>query len=335
MKKRLLVALLTLCLALGSAFALVGCKDEDGVKQISAQEFTEGIIKSYDNLYASRKSYEEMAELTVHAKSNSQSSMSVDWEYTPEGNTTPEKVTYENKYVQTIDVIYSVKQINGDLFFTVTATTTIDEIEYDIYGNADNTKPLTPDIYKNKKVDVWTFGVDNGTYYVKRNLSIEEGEETLNSPTVSKTYKTYTDKDEYASSIMQMLDFVDADFLTNAYQIFGEDIFENPAILSLYKYTLEGEVYGIEANMTVPSFDFQNKNAGYTSVKSQVKYNNFGPQIIISEMKMVSGLFNMAVQSNIDFKYSSSITAETNALEGYVLDANLDIEDAKYEVGSF
>ncbi len=325
MRKKLIVSFLALSLTLVSALSFVGC-----AKDISAEEFTNGVVTSYRNFYNDRENYEEFKDVSLTYNSESVMSYETDWEYTPDGATESIKETYQNKVESKETSTYTVKNIDGELYLTAVSTKEHSEVYYSTFGVQDNA-PLEPTQSMEKTIDEWYFGIDNGKYIARRSLTEQEGEQQLGEPINTKTYKIYDSKEIYQIEILNVLSRIDEDIIANAYNSFAEGVNTSISDLEyLFKNAkLEDGKYTASAEIFYPMIDSDSKIASVAKVNVSMQFSENGPEYYNNEMDINAGKEFINTKTIVEFKYDVSLNVIENPLEGYVLGELYAIECVK------
>ena len=327
MKRKFLLSIMAMSLAIVSLFTFTACKDGDsGAKTVSNEEFSKGVKASFDNFVDSHADYDNYGEYKVVASADIQDVYDTEWRYTPDGADEPIYVTYTNTESIKANVVYNVKRIGGELFVSMEATHESSSVEYDDFLAPTNA-PLTAEKDKylaNKKL---LFGVENGVYYLRVESNVQQGEETLGDPVVTKEYKTFATKADYAEAVMNYLGDIEFHYALMPYQLFSQD--ETTMLLFTLPKTVENGVYSFVAEMAMPRFDIHDKESSLYSMKEEVGFSSQGPAKIVMDVDNEESVMNMVA----NFEYASSLSAPTNAIEGYTL--NNDLKASDYFIAVF
>ena len=329
MRKKLIVSILALSLTLVSALSFVGC-----AKDISAEEFSKGVATSYKNFYSEREDYETFKDVGFTFNTQAEMLENVEWEYTPSGATEAVKKTYVEKYAIKLNASYKVKRIGEDLVISVNATKETSSEVYNTYG-ADTSAPLTPTYSVEKTVDEWYFGVDNGTYFVRRNLSEQEGEQTLGELENTKVYKEYSSKLDYEMSVLNVLNRIDDRIISMTYEQFTDSSSPTELSFLLENVYLEDGKYTMEVDFWLPTIEDLDKSATVYNVNSIVQYSENGPEYYDYKMEGSGDNGSMKTTNLFEFSYNVLLDALTDPLNGYTLDNSINVNECVYTPSMF
>lgn len=320
--KKLLVTVLAVCMLCTAALGLVSCNG--GAAAITQDEFYTLLKASFDNFYAANKDYESIGDFTVTAESEMNEEDKVEWQYTPDGATEKIEATYDEKSIYKAKATYNVKRIGEDLFFSLVYTAERDLVYYDSYMASEDA-PLTPAYQKQKHSISLLFGVENGVYYGRVEESLAEGEEALGEATVTKEYTTFASKEEYVEAVLEALEHVDETCITAPYTPFGGGLEISMILMSgLAKYSKEDGVAYMHIGMKLPDFDTEAKDSGMRSTFVNIGVTEKGPVSMENQMEVEYGDSKSHNRMIMEIDYASALTAESNALDGYTENAELD-----------